>query len=402
MPLFFMLKKKPEVTASGEKEKEMEEILRKRDTFQKFTSYKEMEKLLDVMSKTDQWLSARMANMKIRYVNPGTSPEYIYEGATAEQVGDAYRQGTMTLKVDGKNYLLNPTAYLTLGQSTETCCRLLSKFLSKEHFAEAASFYNEGFSFLGKENVLLIRGKQVMAFFSKNYCILEQKQVFQRTNELLLQRFPGAVFVKGSYAPQESNILYQLCGAENQLFAKYKDAWEKSGFDTQELKNAKVFARVTTGDTGEVTFKITPLIYTRSFLPLGEAVKIKHYGKVGIKDVEAVVFQIFSNLEGGMNRLAEMMEIDIAHPLSCIKKIVKEIGLERIFPSVVETLTGSVEILEAVRKFDPNENRITAFTLYQTLMDIQYYPAFQHLGKQTKLKIWECFFRASALDWTKF
>ena len=377
-------------------------ILRKRETFEQFKTYADMSVLLDEMNRTDQWLPVNMAKMKIGYVPPCSTPEYIYQNATTEQVDAAYKQGTMVLKIGRDRYLINPTAYLTLGQSTETCCRLLSKFLSKEHYAEAAEMYNKGLSFLGKDNTLLIRGQQVMAFFSKNYCVLDQKIVFQKTNEMLTKRFTDAKFLKGTYTPEESTMLYQLCGEENKLFQKYKTAWINSGFDENELNTAKAYVRVTTGDTGQETYKITPLIFTRSWIPLGEAEKIKHYGKVSISDVEGVVNKIFANLENGMDKLADMMGIDINYPITCMEKVMKDIGLGRVCPSIVEMIMKSVELLEVVRTSDPKENKITAFTLYQTLLDAQYYPAFQKLEKQTKLKAWECFYRATAIDWGKF
>lgn len=106
-------------------------------------------------------------------------------------------------------------------------------------------------------------------------------------------------------------------------------------------------------------------------------------------------------MENGLNKLADMMEIDITYPSACMEKLIKKIGLEKVCPTIVSMLKSSIELLEVVRAGDPSENRITAFTLYQTLLDAQYYPAFKKLEKQTKLKVWECFFRATTIDWDK-
>ena len=377
------------------------EILREIITHKTFKTFDEMQVLLEEMSKTDQWLSLNMAKLKVGYIKAGTTPEYIYKGATNEQVDAAYQNGTMTLKVGREHYLMNPTANLTIGQTTETCCRLLSKFIKHDMFADAAEMYNKGLAYLKKDSRILVRGQQVMAFFSKNYCILDQKLVFQHTNDLILDRFPNAKFAKGSYSHSESAALYDLCGHKDQIFLKYRDAWVKSGFDEEELKQAKIYVRVSTGDTGEATYKITPLIYNKSWVPLGEPEKIKHYGKNTVADIDDVVARIFANMENGLNKLADMMEIDITYPSACMEKLIKTIGLDKVCPNIVSMLKSSIELLEVVRAGDPSENRITAFTLYQTLLDAQYYPAFKKLEKQTKLKVWECFFRATTIDWDK-
>lgn len=400
MPLFYF-KERSEGDCLREKKEKKMEALRKRDTYETFKTYEEMEKLLVEMDQTDQWPVVNMARMRVSYVKEGTAPIYIYKGATQEQVDAAYAAGTMTLQIGSDHYLMNPTALLTLGQTTETCCRLLSKFIRKGHLDQAAELYNKGLSYLSKENRILVRGQQVMAFFSKNYCVLDQKLVFERSRALLLARFPGARFIKGSYTPVESSMLYELCGSEHQIFQKYIDAWKSSGFDEDDLKSAKIFVRIATGDTGEATYKVSPLIFAKGWIPLGEPEKIKHYGKNTVNDIDDVIAKIFANLENGMNKLADMMDIDITHPVICMEKMIKQIGLEKICPTIVTMLKNSVELLEIVRAGDPADNRITAFTLYQTLLDAQYYPAFQKLEKQTKLKAWESFFRAAAIDWDK-
>ena len=78
--------------------------------YEKFDTFDEMQVLLEEMSKTDQWLSLNMAKLKVGYIKAGTTPEYIYKGATNEQVDAAYQNGTMTLKVGREHYLMNPTA----------------------------------------------------------------------------------------------------------------------------------------------------------------------------------------------------------------------------------------------------------------------------------------------------
>ena len=376
------------------------ETLRKTETYTRFADYREMENLLDVIDKSDKWLNVNMASMKVGYIMPGTSPQYIYNGATQEQVDAAYKSGTFTIRIEGENYLVNPTTELTIGQTTETCCRLLSKFIKCERYEDAADLYNKGLSFLKKDTRVLVRGDQVMAMFSKNYCVLNQKLLFDRTHELIMKRFPSAKFVTGSYTHEETCAYYDLCDHQNQIFQKYKDAWSKSGFDEEELKAAKVYIRVATGDTGEFTYKITPYIVTRTWIPLGEPEKVKHYGKNTVDDIDDLVGIIFSNLESGLNRLADMMDIDIPQPIACVDALVKKIGLDKICPSIIVMLKNSIELLEVMRSCDP-KNRITAFTIYQTLLDAQYYPAFKKLESKTQLKAWESFYKASVIDWNK-
>ena len=362
--------------------------------------------LFGEMSRTDAWLKPNMKSLDVSYIEPGTEPEYnIYPYSPSEQVEAAYKLGTFAITINGTKYLMNETAQLTIGQCAQVCSRLLSKLLDRDNpeycdCNAAAKLYNFGLTHLGKDTLILVRGGQVMSVFSDKYKVLPQEEIFTSAIAQIRDRFPNAKNIETVYDHRETVMLFELCDTQNKIFDGYRKAWLSAGLREDELREARFFVRIASGDTGYSTFSALPIIMAGSsregWKPLLSPSKAKHIGKVDTTVVDTLIADMFAGAEESINKLAKMMQTPLKNPQKIYKKIVKDLRLESNCKKLMQALDESVDFLCNINGAN---TVVTAYGLYNAIFEIRYFKEFANLSPAVQVKINDNLSRLPNLDW---
>lgn len=244
-----------------------------------------------------------------------------------------------------------------------------------------------------------------MAMFSDKYKIQVQEDAFTLAIEKIKDRFPNAKYVDGSYSHTETKLLYELCDTDDKIFDAYRAAWLASGYSEDDLKEARMFIELASGDTGYTTFMAVPSIMTAmthaDWKPLLAPSKSKHIGKVNTtinEIVDKIIGDMFAKSEEGLNQLAYLMQLELKNPQKTFEKILKELKLDNACRAIKKNLEDSVKFLFSI---NGSATKVTAFALYTYIMEIMYYKEFSLLKPSVRIKVLDSLYRLPNLDWDK-
>ncbi|MEY8369039.1 hypothetical protein AALA24_09745 [Anaerovoracaceae bacterium 42-11] len=373
-----------------------ENQLRKNEPSIRCTSSSDFNSLLQELSDLDVWVDAITGNVRLGYIEKGSTPAYIYEGATNEQVNDACAIGSLTLTVNGHNYLLNEGALFTLKDRAGMTCKHISALLGAKKYANFCDMMNLALpEYMGKKCKILIRAGQVLAVHSGNYVRLDQQLVYTALENCMSLLFPEAEFDCSSYTHCLTETTYCMSDYTATLMEEYVQAWTKAGLNAAALSGTNPIIQVNTSDTGEFCLEVAPLLkMDTGYYPLGDKYAIKHHGNARISKLEGAVKKCFIKLQDGLKDAAQLLQTELEYPVAAMIRAAEEVGI------VKDAKKACRNLVEAYKACLFPGEAVSAFDIYMQLCDIRYTAEFAKMSAKTKIKVTENLYRLLALDWT--
>lgn len=373
----------------------MRELLKQRNAEIKMVSESEFEELLDALTDGDEWISHPISQMQLGYIQRGTTPAYVYSGADASQVREAYENGSFYLVSQGAKYLVNEVALFTLKDRAGLNCSHTAYLLNSGFYDEFCTIYNMAFPhYQGKSSMMMLRSGQLICAHSSNYVMLSQQVVFETFIRKIMGEFPNAKFEQATYTHDQTFCQYALDDHKSDLMEAYIKAWKKAGFPASELSKMRPAMICSTSDTGKYCVEMEPILKQGPFTyPLGNKVKVKHNGSASTREVEKGITKCIAKLLDGLMSMSDLLAIEIQYPVASLVRAATEIGLAK---SAKIALRNLVETYKCC--ISPGET-VTAFELFTQICEIRYSGEFISMTKTTRDKVQDSLYQLLTYDW---
>ena len=178
-----------------------------------------------------------------------------------------------------------------------------------------------------------------------DYAVLEIPALFSHATAYLDAHYPGYTFAGGSYDHATVTALWELTG-QDALVETYRQALGRHGLLRPEQSDVRAAVRLTTSNTGISGANLYPMLLVGSdarSVPLGSAVKEEHKGGADLDRFDANLDKLFAQFNIGLKTLAELLDIELAHPANAMQLVLKELGIpKRLSMEAVEQYRAQI------------------------------------------------------------
>jgi len=164
---------------------------------------------------------------------------------------------------------------------------------------------------------------KISSVMSNSYVALPMPDIFTMVSKKIRRRFTTAEFLGGSWDHTYTIGEWKLSG-ERGLIKKYAEKLDAHGVDYDKVQPA---IRVSSSDVGKSAVNIVPkLIYGKDqlLLPIGGSIGVEHEGKSTMENVEENMDGVYSLYNERLQKLANLLEVEINHPYDCMGGILKK------------------------------------------------------------------------------
>lgn len=242
---------------------------------------------------------------------------------------------------------------------------------------------NRRFSQLGDEEVqVIIADDKVRAIMSRMYAVIPTADLFNFVLDYSWNRFDGFELVEAYVDHNITSCKILFTNLKEELTEIYK------------LPDKYIPGLIIqTSDTGFSANKIGP--YWRSdsgnsFIDQNEYIYIKHKGDVSLDDILDELPNLFLKYQNTLKRFAELLTIEIQHPITVLKKVCKHIGIAKKHSKIL------VELLER----DLDESTAPYITAYDVCKKILELP--EYIEREHRVDIQEKVGKAININYEKF
>ena len=255
------------------------------------------------------------------------------------------------------------------------------KYTAVRSIRERAGLNGPAFNILGSEDtanilntclkewngysLVLYRDDMVTAVHSGNegdYSVLPMGDLLSELKLGLQESFgdDSVNFISG-YSDDEITIA-SLEISSRACEKPFEKAIESIGYDS---KDAKIMLRFSSSDVALSGANIVPMLKINdNLLQIGERLSVTHKNKHSVDDFAKNVSLTFAMFKEAGERIAKMQQVQIKHPIGCIKAVAKKLGIAKKW--VVEKENSVCEMLNC----DGVTSESNAFELYYYLWGI--------------------------------
>lgn len=168
-----------------------------------------------------------------------------------------------------------------------------------------------------------------------DYSVLPIPELFEHTVEYLEAEFPDSVFAGGWYDHTMVTALWEL-PADEKMLGRYQSALAAHGKTADDLSPA---LRLTSSDVGISGANLYPMLFkgeNSRTLTLGNPLKLAHESGADMAKFDDKLRMIFSQYSYGLDKLTELLEVDIQYPENTLLGVMKHITIPKklAFPAV--------------------------------------------------------------------
>lgn len=226
-----------------------------------------------------------------------------------------------------------------------------------------------------------------------DYSILDMREIFATTSEYLQVHFKGSEYMKGSgmYDHSIVSATWKL-GGNQELLDTYRKALRDNGLEDKVEAPA---LRLTTSDVAASGANLYPMLLCESSsktISLGSPIKLTHDKKATLTDFRNNLSLICSRYQDAITNLSKLMDIEIRHPLNCLRLVMRKIGIRK------KLINQVVELYEAQNGTGP----CTAHDLYYAMNEASFFGACDGLQGHSIIKLEEDITRALSMDWEEY
>ena len=357
----------------------------------------ELVEALDAQS----WIEAKVNSLRLKYISPGTAPEYLYQDAFPSQVEKAYEEGCFVITADGRSYLLHETAGETFARKHLLSGERLSLLLKAGNYEGYADLINKSLELAeDKEKTYIgLRYGYAIALQGNYYQDISHRLIFEKAKEMLEKKFENYKVICVCFTPERSYVDYEVDAEKFQI--KYSRILKECGYSEEDILSCLPFVRVSTSDTALEAISFTPyFLSTRDGIEtkvlLGEPQKSKHTKKLDGSRLLAKAERCFALISSNMEKIQEMMNKPLQHPEAAFVNAVNAV------PKVRDRCITAFRELYNEYLFDvliqPEQ---TGYDVLLKLSDVVNTESFLHASRSTKLSLEEGLYQLLSLDWEK-
>ena len=303
-----------------------------------FADPKEMLEFLAQRAKESSWI--RKPTRTLRLV-----PAIQEAGKMKDTVGknweeileDTENNTQLALKIKGETYPVRTCAIRTILDRAG----ISGSGLRKLETANYAKVVNYCLKVAKGDALIKIADGKVSAVHGgdhHDYSILDMRAVFEMTMQFLNTNFPGNSYVEGSGMFDHSIVsaMWEL-GGNQELLDTYRDALSDHGISDNIIAPA---VRLTTSDVAVSGANLYPMLTCSSSgrtISLGSPIKLAHTGGADMTQFLANLRMLCSRYQDAISDITKLMDIEIRHPLNCIRLSMKRLGIrKKLINDVVE------------------------------------------------------------------
>ena len=279
-----------------------------------FTNFSEFSEFLEELEENSSWLNVPPTAITV-------SPK------PCESIDDILNREYI-VDIDGVEYPVLQGYENTVFARAQVYGEAL-KLLPGEVVAE---FVNKAFGVRPRNELYktLIRFGKCYAMHSQKYSPISQLSIFERANGYFDDLFAGA-FVDAIYDEDLTSTYFKLCSKE--LSRIYTAAFTKAG---KPMEFVSFSARVTTSDVAVSGANIS-LFAAHSngaTIPFGD-IRTKHMGENSIVSFGEKLNEVFPLLKKKAQNMAELAELELAHPQNVLIQLLKKLKISRKIATVI-------------------------------------------------------------------
>ncbi len=358
-----------------------------------FADPKEMLEFLAQRAKESSWI--RKPTRTLRLV-----PAIQEAGKMKDTVGknweeileDTENNTQLALKIKGETYPVRTCAIRTILDRAG----ISGSGLRKLETANYAKVVNYCLKVAKGDALIKIADGKVSAVHGgdhHDYSILDMRAVFEMTMQFLNTNFPGNSYVEGSGMFDHSIVsaMWEL-GGNQELLDTYRDALSDHGISDNIIAPA---VRLTTSDVAVSGANLYPMLTCSSSgrtISLGSPIKLAHTGGADMTQFLANLRMLCSRYQDAISDMTKLMDIEIRHPLNCIRLLMKRLGIRK------KLINDVAEMFE----FQKGNGPCTAHDLYFAMNEASFFAACEGMQGAAIINLEEQITRALALDWKEF
>ena len=331
-----------------------------------FADPKEMLEFLAQRAKESSWI--RKPTRTLRLV-----PAIQEAGKMKDTVGknweeileDTENNTQLALKIKGETYPVRTCAIRTILDRAG----ISGSGLRKLETANYAKVVNYCLKVAKGDALIKIADGKVSAVHGgdhHDYSILDMRAVFEMTMQFLNTNFPGNSYVEGSGMFDHSIVsaMWEL-GGNQELLDTYREALSDHGISDNIIAPA---VRLTTSDVAVSGANLYPMLTCSSSgrtISLGSPIKLAHTGGADMTQFLANLRMLCSRYQDAISDITKLMDIEIRHPLNCIRLLMKRLGIRK------KLINDVAEMFE----FQKGNGPCTAHDLYFAMNEASFFAA---------------------------
>jgi len=240
-------------------------------------------------------------------------------------INDTQKNAKLLLNVNGATYPVRRTAFKTIFERARVSGNSLTE-IPREQLAEVLNYCMD----VAKGQALIKHSEEkvcaVHAGGDSDYAILEISELFSRTAEFLAREFPKNTFLGASFEHAFVTGAWSLC--DDSLLDSYRQALIRHGLPASGLKAA---VRLSTSDVGTSGANLYPTLMTANnrSVTLGHNIKLAHKDGATLDDFDEKLKMIFPQCEAALERLANLLNVDVRYPKNAMLAVMKHIGIPK-------------------------------------------------------------------------
>ena len=224
-----------------------------------------------------------------------------------------------------------------------------------------------------------------------DYAVLDTEQIFKHSVDYLSTHFKGCRYLGGFYEHDMVSALWELSG-NKELLDAYRDELRMHGKCPEEMKP---MVRITTSDTGMGGANIYPMLVSdngRCTINLGSPLRLGHRNGTKISDFDEQLKMLYGKYQAATGNLIKLLNIDISHPVNCMKGIMDKLGIPKKYKA------EAVDLFIAQYGEDP----CTAHDIYFGISEILYMLTCDGEEGSKITRMEEIIARALGLQWSEY
>ncbi|MCB6415673.1 transposase [Faecalimonas umbilicata] len=358
-----------------------------------FADTKEMLEFLANRGKNSQWIRKPTRMLRLIPLEKGADKvKGVLGNSTKELLEDTEKNTNLLLKVNGETYPVRNCAIKTIldrarvngyglrDLETDTYARVVNSCL-KVAKGDALVKVADG-------KVSAVHGGD-----EHDYSILNMQEIFATTSEYLQVHFKGSRYMEGSGTYDHSIVsaMWKL-GGNQELLDTYRKALRDHGI-TEHIEAPAL--RLTTSDVAASGANLYPMLLCDSAnhtISLGSPIRLAHEHGATLGDFRKNLSLICSRYQDAVTNLSKLMEVEIRHPLNCLRLMMKKVGIKK------KLINEVAELYEAQRGTGP----CTAHDLYYAMNEASFLGACEGMLGYSIIKLEEDLTKALTKDWKEF
>ena len=300
--------------------------------YETFGSYLQILDCHQEQAKNSQWKRCSVRSLRILPLD-ADSPladdvSAFAEGTTQDAIDDTVLGLGLAIQVDGKQYPVRDTAYKSLLDRAKISGSVLPK-LSRKTLADVL---NECLHMFTSDALVLIRDEKVSAVHSgdtRDYSILPVDNLLTTLKKKLDERFPDSEFKEGYRDHSITSATFTFPRQREELLETYIKLLEAKGQKTIADKLIPGI-RFITSDTGVASARVSAMIMGRQIpIRIGDCIAVDHRCQKKVVDFENALDQLFAQFSDNVNKLNELMSLDLEFPVNAMTRVCKKLAMPK-------------------------------------------------------------------------